>query len=195
MSRAGKFIPGGSGRKASGSLPKGNELGPIRVPDEQRPGEGPGGSSRKLFPKGGLRQPVPKKNRLPITMMSALVFGFIIWFAQYTLVSRPAQIRALQAEAAQQQAQQALAAAQAADKARTDAGAKVDAQKITVKIDSNPSGASVTRPAPSICSCASTVTVITSRRSPPSRASRLTSASSRWRNAPGRSPCRRRRMA
>jgi hypothetical protein len=144
MSRAGKFIPGGSGRKASGSLPKGDELGPIRVPDEQRPGEGPGGPSRKLFPKGGLRQPVPKKNRLPITLMSGLVFGFIIWFAQYEMVSRPAQIRAMQAEAAQQKAQQELADAQAADKTRADTGAKLDAQKITVKIDTNPSGASVT---------------------------------------------------
>ena len=144
MSRAGKFIPGGSGRKSTGSLPRG-ELGPIRVPDEQPPGDGPGGGKeRKLFPKGGLRQPVAKKNRLPITIMSALVFGFIIWFAQYILISRPAQVRAAQAEAAQQQAQAALAANQAADKAKADAEAKLDAQKITVKVDSNPSGATVT---------------------------------------------------
>jgi Tfp pilus assembly protein PilN len=144
MSRAGKFIPGGSGRKASGSLPRG-ALGPIRVPDEQPPGDGPGGGGqRKLFPKGGLRAPVAKKNRLPITIMSALVFGFLLWFAQYILISRPAQLRAAQAEAAQLQAQQALAANQAAEKAKADAQAKLDAEKITVKVDSNPSGATVT---------------------------------------------------
>ena len=145
MSRAGKFIPGGSGRKASAALPGGpGPLGPIRIPDEQPPGDGPGGPQRKLFPKGGLRKPVPKGTRLPITVMSAFVFGFIIWFAQYTLVSRPAQRRALQAEAANQQAQQALAAEQAAEKAKADAAAKLDAQKITVKVDTNPSGAHVT---------------------------------------------------
>lgn len=133
MSRAGKFIPGGAGRKASDSLPKSDD--PIRVPD-QAIGEGSpsGAPQRKLFPKGGLRQPVPKSSRLPITVMSVLVFGFLIWFAQYWMVTRPAQ----------QRAQQALAEAEAADKARAAAAAKLDSQKITVKVDTNPSGASVT---------------------------------------------------
>jgi formylglycine-generating enzyme required for sulfatase activity/type II secretory pathway pseudopilin PulG len=145
MSRAGKFIPGGSGRRASGSLPKGADgAGPIRVPDGL-PGATPAaGVGRKLFPKGGLRAPVPKKNRLPITIMSAVVFGFLLWFAQYTWVTRPAQMRAQAAEIAQQQAQQALAADQAAQKAKADAAAKLDAEKITVKVDSNPTGATVT---------------------------------------------------
>jgi hypothetical protein len=145
MSRAGKFIPGGSGRRASGSLPKGEEgAGPIRVTDEQAAAGSPGASPRKLFPKGGLRQPVPKKNRLPITIMSALVFGFLLWFAQYIWVTRPAQQQALNAELAQIQAQQALNAEQTADKAKADAAAKLDAAKITVKVDSNPTGATVT---------------------------------------------------
>ena len=145
MSRAGKFIPGGSGRKASGSLPKGADgrVGPIRVPDDPA-APVPDTPQRKLFPKGGMRKPVPKGSRLPITMMSALVCGFLVWFAQYTLVTRPAQQRASLAEAAQLQAQKALADAQTAEKARADAAAKLNSQKITVKVDSNPSGASVT---------------------------------------------------
>jgi hypothetical protein len=147
MSRAGKFIPGGSGRRASGSLPKGADdgNGPIRATDMPSVTDGTlATTSRKLFPKGGLRQPVPKGSRLPITIMSALVFGFLLWFAQYTWVTRPAQLRAAQAEAAQTQAQKALSDAVAADKAKADAAAKLNSEKITVKIDSNPSGASVT---------------------------------------------------
>ena len=144
MSRAGKFIPGGAGRK-SGSLPKeaGGRTGPIRVPDDPSAPTADQ-SKRKLFPKGGLRAPVPKKNRLPITLMSALVCGFLVWFAQYTLVTRPAQQRALLAEQAQAQAQQALATEQAAEQAKADAAAKLKAEKISVKVDSNPTGASVT---------------------------------------------------
>jgi len=145
MSRAGKFIPGGSGRKASGALSKSGPA-PIRVDDVPMPdepkGDKPGG--RKLFPKGGLRAPVAKKNRLPITIMSAVVCGFLVCFAQYILVTKPAQQRALAA-------QQALATDQAAEKAREDAqaakdaaAAKLKAALISVKVDSNPSGASVT---------------------------------------------------
>jgi hypothetical protein len=147
MSRAGKFIPGGSGRRASGSLPKGAEgsNGPIRATDVSPAADGTlATTSRKLFPKGGLRQPVPKGSRLPITVMSAVLCGFLVCFAQYTLVTIPAQKRAQVAEAAQAQAQKALTDAQAADQAKADAAAKLDSQKITVKIDSNPSGASVT---------------------------------------------------
>jgi hypothetical protein len=101
-------------------------------------------SGRKLFPKGGLRQPVAKKNRLPITIMSAVVCGFLVCFAQYILVSKPAQEREHMAELAQATAQQALAADQAAEKAREAAAAKAKAALVTVKVDTNPSGASVT---------------------------------------------------
>jgi hypothetical protein len=144
MSRAGKFIPGGSGRKASGALAKSGPA-PIRIEDTPQP-DAPKGDKggRKLFPKGGLRQPVAKKNRLPITIMSALVFCFLVCFAQYVLVSRPAQEHA-------RDAQQALAANQAAEKVRAaaqaakdEAAAKLKAALITIKVDTNPSGASVT---------------------------------------------------
>ena len=96
MSRAGKFIPGGSGRKGSGSLPKSNGFDPIRAPEEPAP-DAPKGH-RKIFPKGGLRATVPKKNRLPITIMSAIFLAGGVWFAQYILITRPAQERALLAE-------------------------------------------------------------------------------------------------
>ncbi len=141
MSRAGKFIPGGSGRKASGALPKGG-VDPIRAPEEPMP-DAPKGE-RKLFPKGGLRAPVPKKNRLPITIMSAMFLALGVWLAQYILITRPAQQRATVAEQQQQQAQAALAANQATQKELADAAAKAKASQITVKVDSNPSGATAT---------------------------------------------------
>jgi hypothetical protein len=142
MSRAGKFIPGGSGRKASGALPKGGGADPIRAPEEPMP-DAPRGQ-RKLFPKGGLRSPVPKKNRLPITIMSAVFLALGVWLGQYILVSRPAQQRAIVAEHEQQIAQAALAADQARQKEQAEADAKAKASLITVKIDSNPTGATVT---------------------------------------------------
>ena len=141
MSRAGKFIPGGSGRKASGALPK-NGPAPIRAPEEPLP-DAPK-NQRKLFPKGGLRAPVPKKNRLPITIMSAVFLAFGVWLAQYVLVTRPAQARAIVAAQQLQVAQAQLALVQAKQKAATDAAAQAKASLITVKVDSNPSGATVT---------------------------------------------------
>ena len=142
MSRAGKFIPGGSGRRASGALPKGPGLDPIRAPEEPMP-DAPK-NQRKLFPKGGLRSPVPKKNRLPITIMSAVFLALGVWLAQYLIVTRPAQQRAAQAEHEQQIAQAALAADQARQKEKAAADARAKASLITVKIDSNPTGATVT---------------------------------------------------
>lgn len=141
MSRAGKFIPGGAGRKASGALPKGT-VDTVRAPDGVPMPDSPK-SNRKIFPKGGLRTPVPKRNRLPITIMGAIFIGFIVWFAQYLLVTRPAQDRARIAEAEQQKAQQALAADQQLQKEKAEAEAKAKAALITVKVDTNPSGASV----------------------------------------------------
>jgi hypothetical protein len=144
MSRAGKFIPGGSGRKASGALSKSGSA-PIRIEDTPMP-DAPKGdkSGRKLFPKGGLRAPVAKKNRLPITIMSAVVCGFLLCFAQYILVSRPAQERGRLLEQALAANQAAEKATEAAQEAKDAAAAKLKAALIVVKVDSNPSGASVT---------------------------------------------------
>ncbi len=50
--------------------------------------------------------------------MSAVVCGFLVCFAQYILVSKPAQEHAHQAELAQAAAQQALAADQARGKGK-----------------------------------------------------------------------------
>jgi hypothetical protein len=142
MSRAGKFIPGGSGRKASGALSRsGLTTDPIRAPDAMAP-DAP--KKRKLFPKGGLRSPVPKKNRLPITIMGAVFLGFIVWFAQYMLITRPAQMRYEAEQQARIEAQNELAANQAAEKAKEEAEAQAKAALIAVKVDSNPSGAAVT---------------------------------------------------
>ena len=99
---------------------------------------------RKLFPRGGLRSPVPKKNRLPITIMSAVFLALGVWLAQYILVTLPAQRRAAMAEQQQQIAQAALAADQAAQKEKAAAAARAKAALVTVKVDSNPTGATVT---------------------------------------------------
>ncbi len=123
-------------------MPKSNGFDPIRAPEAPAP-DSPKGQ-RKIFPKGGLRAPVPKKNRLPITIMSAIFLAAGVWFAQYILITRPAQERAMLAEQQQEQAQAALDADQAKQKAVADAAARAKAALITVKVDSNPSGATVT---------------------------------------------------
>ena len=92
-----------------------------------------------------MRKPVPKHNRRPITLMSAIVCGLLVWAAQYLLLVRPAQVR--EQEAIQQSvvAQQALAANQAEEKKRQEEELKQEyAARIAVKVDSKPSGASVT---------------------------------------------------
>lgn len=145
MSRAGKFIPGGAGRKSGPLTPGANRTGPIRAPDS--PGEGPPakGDKKPLFPKGGLRKQVPKSNRLPITIMSGVVCGLLVFAAQYILVVRPGQIREAQAMHDNAAAQQALADSQAAQKKEKEEEIlKLNAARVMIKVDSKPTGASVT---------------------------------------------------
>ncbi len=144
MSRAGKFIPGGAGRKASGGLAKAGPA-PIRADDAITP-DAPkeDKKGRKIFPKGGLVKPVPKKNRLPITIMSAVFLAAGVWFGQYILVTRPAQQKVQQEMQQTAVIQKQLDDEKAAEKAAADKAAAEKAAMITVKVDSNPSGAQVT---------------------------------------------------
>jgi hypothetical protein len=141
MSRAGKFIPGGAGRKSG---PLGTpRTGPIRAPGD--PAAEPPKPEKKLFTKGGLRKPVPKHNRRPITVMSAIVCGLLVWAAQYILLVRPAKIQEQMAIQQNAVAQQALAEDKEAEKKRLEEERKKqDSSRITVKVDTLPSGASVT---------------------------------------------------
>jgi hypothetical protein len=141
MSRAGKFIPGGAGRK-SGPLASGAaRTGPIRAPGDPAPDEPK--SDTRLFTKGGLRKPVAKKQRLPITVMSAIVCCLIVSVAWYILAVLPAKRQLIEANQRDAAAQQALADAQAtAKKLQEETLAKQNASRITVKVDTKPSGAS-----------------------------------------------------
>jgi hypothetical protein len=142
MSRAGKFIPGGA--RKSGPLGGGPKTtGPIRAPGDIAPDEPK--SDRKLFAKGGLRKPVPKKQRLPITVMSGIVCCLIVSVAWYILAVIPARKQLEEANLRNLQEQQALAAEQAAEKKRqADELALANASRLTVKVDTRPSGASAT---------------------------------------------------
>jgi hypothetical protein len=144
MSRAGKFIPGGTGRK-TGAI--GTRTGPIRAPTPADAAAGaPAKDGKKLFPKGSsLIKPVAKGQRIPILVMSALVACLLVSFAWYEFGLRPLQE---QTKAAQQQ----LADAQAAEKKAQDDLLKQQAAqqqaaaaaRATVTIDSKPQGATVT---------------------------------------------------
>ncbi len=140
MSRAGKFIPGGAGRK-SGPVAAGARTGPIRAPGDPAPDEPK--PDKRLFVKGGLRKPVSKKQRLPITVMSALVCCLIVSVAWYVLAVLPAKRQLAYLQEREAVAEKALADAQVA-KQQADNAAPQNDSSITVKIDSKPSGASAT---------------------------------------------------
>src|ERR1700744_204297 len=111
MSRAGKFIPGGAGRKTGSIGAAGSgKTGPIRAPSAT-PEKAP-----SLFPKGrGLRPPVQKNQRLPIVIMSASVCC-MLFIAAYFLAYVPEVRRAAEAEQSAAQAKKQLADAEAAHK-------------------------------------------------------------------------------
>src|ERR1700761_5776685 len=91
MSRAGKFIPGGSGNKSGDPA---NRTGPIRAP---APGATPGEPAPKKA--GGLgasliKKPVAKGLRLPIVIMSGAVCCLLVSFAWYEFALVPAKLAA-----------------------------------------------------------------------------------------------------
>jgi hypothetical protein len=144
MSQAGKFIPGGSGRKINTEKLR---TGPIRAPDGADGGEPPkkGGAGNRLFQRGGgLTKPVPKNRRLPIMIMSGLVCCFLVsagWYELGVLPARKqAQADAAAAAAAQKQLADEQAAAQAAEAARL---AAAKAARATIIVASNPPGTAI----------------------------------------------------
>jgi hypothetical protein len=148
MSRAGKFIPGGSGKS-------GRRTGPIRAPDPDAPrsatGElpvpgGGAGPKKRTFGRGSsLIKPVAKNQRLPIAVMSGFVCCLLVSAGWYFLAYVPAIKRN---EASQQQlaAEKAGEAQRAADaeKARIAAANAEAAAHGVLTVDSNPTGATVT---------------------------------------------------
>src|SRR5262249_45573888 len=103
MSRAGKFIPGGSGNKA----PNEDRTGPIRAPEPGSPpgtaatggkrtppsamaggGSGGGGGGGR---GSSLIKPVAKNQRMPIAVMSGVVCCLLVSFAWYEMAVLPYQ--------------------------------------------------------------------------------------------------------
>jgi hypothetical protein len=146
MSRAGKFIPGGSN--------KGKRTGPIRAPDLTSPGgEGapsgdstPGsGGKKKLLTVGGLRKPITKSQKWPIYAMSAFVCCLLCSVAWYEFGYIPMKNKWEQEQADAAAAKKALADQQAADAAAEKARlAALTAAKGVITVDSDPSSAKVT---------------------------------------------------
>jgi len=145
MSRAGKFIPGGSN--------KAKRTGPIRAPDPQSPGSAPGApggggggdGKKKMLSVGGLRKPISKSQKWPVYAMSAFVIVLLVSIAWYIFGYLPMK----------HQAEQAIIDANAnaaALQAEKDKEAKEEhdrqlallAAKGVVTVDSNPSSAKVT---------------------------------------------------
>ena len=142
MSQAGKFIPGGSGRKVNTEKLR---TGPIRAPDGPGGGEAPKKGGNRLFQRGAMtKNPVPKNRRLPIMIMSALVCCFLVSAGWYELgvlpAKKQAEADAAAAAAAQKQLADEQAAAAAAEAAR-EAAAK--AARATVIVASNPAGTAI----------------------------------------------------
>jgi hypothetical protein len=141
MSRAGKFIPGGSGKS-------GRRTGPIRAPE---PGSAPGGDpstpggKKKPFGKGlGFNKPVAKNQKLPIAIMSGAVCCLLVSAAWYFMAYLPAK-KQHEADVARYNQ---MVIDDANDRARVqkqhDDEVKATAEAHgTLTVDSNPTGASV----------------------------------------------------
>jgi hypothetical protein len=142
MSRAGKFIPGGSGKSGDPA----NRTGPIRAP---APGAEPGEPAPKKAAGGGLgaslKKPVAKGLRLPIVIMSAAVCCMLVSFAWYEFALVPAKLAAdaEKKHAADIQAQLDAERDKEAKEAAAAAAAAVKA-RATLTVSSNPPGAIVT---------------------------------------------------
>ena len=141
MSQAGKFIPGGAGRKVTQKL----RTGPIRAPDgppgeEGAPKKGKG-ANRLLQRAGGLTKQVPKNRRLPIMIMSGLVCCLLVSVAWYEVGVLPAKREAEMERQKEIAAQKELADNLAAQKAAEEARLKAEQNaKATVIVSSQPAG-------------------------------------------------------
>jgi formylglycine-generating enzyme required for sulfatase activity len=143
MSRAGKFIPGGSN--------KAKRTGPIRAPDPNAAPGAPGGApdsgdgKKRLLNVGGLRKPISKSQKWPIYVMSAFVCCLLCSVAWYIFGFLPMKHKWEQEQADAAAAKVALAKEQADEAAKAAAAAAAAAAaKGAVTVDSNPSGAKVT---------------------------------------------------
>ena len=148
MSRAGKFIPGGSN--------KAKRTGPIRAPEPGSPsgsgatggkgdGENPGGDGKKkLLTVGGLRKPIAKSQKWPIYAMSAFVLALLVSIAWYIFGYLPMKHNAEAAQLQAQQEQQALADEKIKEQQdELKRQQELQAQRGVLSINTNPPGATV----------------------------------------------------
>jgi hypothetical protein len=142
MSRAGKFIPGGSN--------KAKRTGPIRAP-EGPPAGGPTASlptldtKKRLLGKTPFGKPVAKGQRLPFTILSALVLCLIVSVAWYYFGYLPIKRNELAAQqAAAQSAANYQAELQKEHDEEIEREKKLAAEKGVLNLDTNPSGAMIT---------------------------------------------------
>ena len=144
MSRAGKFIPGGSN--------KAKRTGPIRAPDPETPGGAPGapgsgdgGGKKKLLSVGGRRRPIYKSPKWPVYAMSAFVIVLLVSIAWYIFGYLPMKHQAEQAIIDAKNKQIELdQERQREHDAEVKRQQEALAAKGVVTVDSNPSGAKIT---------------------------------------------------
>jgi hypothetical protein len=142
MSRAGKFIPGGSN--------KAKRTGPIRAPEGPQPGGGTGplpspDGKKRLLSKTGFNKKIDKSQKWPITIMSGITCAALVSTFGYFLWIVPLKHQKEEAEAA---AAKAAADYQAEIQKEHDDEIKrqqeLAAQKGVLTLDTNPSGAMIT---------------------------------------------------
>ena len=148
MSRAGKFIPGGGGaNKAAGDTTKAGRTGPIRAPVPGAPPEPSSGGKRSSLPKGSsLIKPVAKGQRLPIIIMSSLVWLSALWIGLlFRLPARSPQSHGGRASKRNRLCKREMDAQKAAEqKALEDEKNQHATLRATLTVDSKPTGAAVT---------------------------------------------------
>jgi len=145
MSRAGKFIPGGSGNKPGDSPPGAGRTGPIRAPVPGAPTPDPASGGKRPFGKGSsLVKPVAKNQRIPIIIMSGLVCC-LLFLCAYYFAYLPEVRKVSDADQRAQEMQTERDAAVAAQKQHdADLVKQQLAARASLTVDSSPSGATVT---------------------------------------------------
>ena len=143
MSRAGKFIPGGSN--------KAKRTGPIRAPDGPPPtggNTGPlpkGDGKKRLLSKSGFNKKIDKSQKWPIYAMSGVTCCILVSAGWYFLAFLPGQREIAAYKIKLQQEQQLREQEEAQRKHDAEvAAALAAAQKGVVAVATNPPGAMVT---------------------------------------------------
>jgi Sulfatase-modifying factor enzyme 1/PEGA domain len=142
MSQTGKFIPGGGANKNPANTGRAE---PIRAPaSEETPSRGKRMFTRGAPVAGDLTKQVDPKRKTIITLMSVLVCILLIAISWYYLAVIPSNRHALEVQTQLDARNKEFAEFKKQEEARIAAEALKSAQPAGVKVNSRPTGATVT---------------------------------------------------